>query len=182
MPIQGRCPCLDSVAPPGLLWVGCLYQGRCLYRGDAPAYILSPLRGFFGWDAYIRGVAYTGALPLPIFRRPSGASVGGMLIQLKFIKTDASRKRLMALIFRKFSTRKLLAENTRILRGLGKWLAFSRLALKNHKIPFAGWKKSTPKKKLALPFSERACLRKRKSTPKSSKILHKTTTTVQNPP
>ena len=101
---------------------------------------------------------------------------------LKYIKTDASQKRLKALIFRKFSTRKLLAENTRILRWFGKWLVFSRLASKNHKIPFAGWKKSTPKKNLALPFSDRACLRKRKSAQKSSKILHKTALAVQNSP
>ena len=69
VPLQGRCPCLYSVAPPGLLWVG------CIYRGVAPACIPSPLRGFCGWGAF------TGAVPLPVFRRPSGAIVGGVPIQ-----------------------------------------------------------------------------------------------------
>ena len=99
---------------------------------------------------------------------------------LKYIKTDASQKPLKALIFRKFSTRKLLAENTRVLRGFAKRLAFSRLTSKNHKIPFDGWKKSTPKKNLALTFSDRACLQKRKSAQKSANILHKTALAVQN--
>ena len=106
----------------------------------------------------------------------------GPTIKLKYIKTDASQKRLKALKFRKLSTSKLLAENTRVLRGFAKWLAFSRLVSKSHKIPFDGSKKSTPKKKLALPFSDRACLWKRKTAPKSAKILHKTITTVQNSP
>ena len=95
---------------------------------------------------------------------------------------DVSQKRLKALIFRKFSTKKLLAEKTRVLRGFAKWLAFSRLVLKNYKIPFDGSKKSTPKKNLALPFSDRACLQKRKSAQKSAKILHKTAPAVQNSP
>ncbi len=69
VPLQGRCPCLYSVAPPGLFWVG------CLYRGDAPACIPSPLRGYCGWDAF------TGALPLPVFRCPSGAILGGVHLQ-----------------------------------------------------------------------------------------------------
>ena len=58
-------------APPGLLWVGHLYRGDapacippplrgycggCLYRGDAPACILSPLRGYCGGHLY-RGAA-----------------------------------------------------------------------------------------------------------------------------
>ncbi len=60
-PSDDWCSPSASVAPPGLLWVD------CFYRGVAPACILSPLRGYCGW------IVFTGAMPLPVFCRPSGA-------------------------------------------------------------------------------------------------------------
>ncbi len=80
MPLQDDwCSPLSSVAPPGLLWVGCLYRGDapacilsplrgycggCLYRGDAPACIPPPLRGYCGGCLY-RGAA-PACLPSPL--------------------------------------------------------------------------------------------------------------------
>ncbi len=68
MPLQDDwCSPSSSVAPPGLLWVGHLYRGDapacippplrgycggCLYRGAAPACVPPPLRGYCGGCLY----------------------------------------------------------------------------------------------------------------------------------
>ena len=68
-------------------------------------------------------------------------------------------------IIQKFCARKLLVENFRVLREFAKWLSFSRLWRIWLKMGIAGFKKSTPKKNLALPFYFSACLQNRERAP-----------------
>ena len=68
-------------------------------------------------------------------------------------------------IIQKFCARKLLVENFRVLRGFAKWLSFSRLWRIWRKMGIAGFKKSTPKKNLALTFYFLACLQNRERAP-----------------
>jgi hypothetical protein len=68
-------------------------------------------------------------------------------------------------IIQKFCARKLLVGNFRVLRGFAKWLLFSWLDWIWRKTGIAGFKKSTPKKNLALPFYFLACLQNRKRAP-----------------
>ena len=81
---------------------------------------------------------------------------------------------------RLFSTRKLLAENKRVLRGFAKWLTDRRLRRFWQNLRPSGFQKSTPFENLALTFENLACLKKRETGQKMRKKLHRTMRFVQN--
>jgi hypothetical protein len=96
-PIQGRCPCLYSVAPPGLLLGRESPGGATEYRQGCNPCSCGLMKSPGGATEYRQGCnpcscgrkespggatdysSLTGALPLPVFRRPSGAVVGRRL-------------------------------------------------------------------------------------------------------
>ena len=82
-------------------------------------------------------------------------------------------------IIQKFCARKLLVENFRVLRGFAKLLSFNLLGWIWRKIGIAGFKKSMPKKNLALPFYFLACFKTAKGHQIGAKNVHKTMACVQ---